>query len=187
MLCETCGRTQKQAIGGSAEWIFQAWNRQLHKTSWNKHGEHWSEKTLIYHDRPVLDIGPEWKSAVLEYCFHPAYGERQSVEIDFALFVVPDRTDASLLVSKDGYECVIDKSRCFSRIILRTITGTQIDVLVPEFKRTPGVQMWIGRSWCTDETWGYRLYVTAHNAKWHQKMIEMLGAVGQFDRLALQG
>jgi hypothetical protein len=173
--CQVCHRSAF-GWGGSTAWHAGLWNKQFHKTHWDKHGEHWSEKTLVHHEAPLLDL-PAWKFAELEYSYHPPYSARRTTACDFCLFQVPGRSDESLLVSKEGWTCIINESRCVNPIMLRSLEGCEFNLTIPEFKSSCPVSIHVGRSWCTDSTWWYRVYITTHNYKWHRKMAESLAGI----------
>lgn len=94
------------------------------------------------------------------------FGEKRSREIDFMLFKSTERPEGQWLVNKDGYEYIIDDSRCFKQFTLRGFNGHEETFALPKFKRFTPFSVYIGRSWCTDGTWNYRLTINAYNQKW---------------------
>lgn len=156
--CLVCG---KKVGGWSADqiWIASLWNQQANPTAWT------ADKKLIYGAATTLDVGWPWRYAKLHYTYHPAYGERSEVARDFILFAIEERPESEWVRNKEGWEYVIDESRCFKTVDCQRWDGTRFNLRAPNTKSTPA-QIYVGRSWCTNDHWWYTLNVTTYNPKW---------------------
>jgi hypothetical protein len=164
--CPVCD----QKVGGwsrNIEWIASLWNQ--------KQGKAFISKDLnietgsfnhVYEPNMKLDVDG-WRYAKLGYSHWLPYHKEELIEKDFILFQV-DRTDYELLHTKEGWECIIDDSRCFKKFKLRSYLGKEVELDLPSFKKKHNdpFQVYVNHSWSTDGSCWYRLNITAYNRKW---------------------
>lgn len=174
----TCRHCKKAAGGWShnQQWIASLWNQKMHTCRWVDDDAQ-SGRRIEYNKPPELDAGSQWRYAELRYEFYPPYGNGYKLEWYFVLIQIPERDESKWLVSAEGWECIIDDSRCFhGPIQCRRWDGSEFVLQVPNLKSAKPVRFYLSRSWCTDGSWHYVLNVTAFNHKWDVKIRAILDA-----------